>query len=262
MDDKTDAVPSDSSCYFSKSETFLDQKYVLIGKNSASGQLNRGNYLLPFRLAVPSNLPGTFHHHQTAFGLHGRIIYVLEVEVSVPGLILKRDLRSDPVEVVIRQLAKDPVMSVQIVDEVYLKPFWACYGGIGVELAVALDKNYYAPGDKISLKFALNSSQSKIKFVQISLIRHVRIGSIDRCRRDRKLLGRVNTGNISGCIERRAVFLIPEQEHFTVMNGKLIECRYELEFKIRADWCFSSYFKYNLLVNDSLLPSYQQTIHK
>lgn len=262
MDEKTEAVSLDNSCYFSKSETFLEQKYVLIGKNSSSGQLNRGHYLLPFRLAVPPNLPGTFHHHQTAFGLHGRIIYVLEVEVSVPGLILKRNIRSDPIEVVIRQLAKDPIMPVQIVDEVHLKSFWACSGGIGVELAVALDKNYYAPGDKISMKIALNSSQSKIKYVQISLIRHVRIGPVDRCRRDQRLIGRVNTGKISGCIERRAVFQIPEQEHFSVLNGKLIECRYELEFKIRADWCFASYFRYNLLVNDSLLPSYNQTIHK
>ena len=255
---------SDSSCYFSQSETFLEQKYTLIGKHSSSGHLNRGHYLLPFRLAVPQNLPGTFHHHQTAFGLHGRIIYVLEVEVLVPGLILKKNLRSEPVEVVIRQLSKNPIMPVQIVDELQLKSCCLFWGGgnNSIELAIALDKNYYAPGDRISMKFALNSPQSKIKYVQISLIRHVRIGSIDRCRRDQKVLGRVNTGKISGCIERRAMFLIPETEHFSVLNGKLIECRYELEFKVRAYWNFVSTFRYNLIVNDSLLPTYEQIVQK
>ena len=254
---RDDAASMDSFCYFSKSETFLETKYVLIGKHSSSGQLKRGHYLLPFRLAVRQNIPGTFHHHENSSELHGRIIYVVEVEVGVPGLILKKNLRSDPYEV-IRQLANDPIMPVQIVDEINLKSFWVCSGGNVIELAVALDKNYYAPGDRISLKFALNSPLSNIKYVQVSLKRHIRIGPIEKCRRDKKVLGRVNTGRISGCIERRAMFFIPESEHFSVLNGKLIECRYELEFKIRGDWCFASYFRYNLVVNDSLLPTYEQ----
>ena len=263
MDLNVDSQSTDNACYFTQSEAFLEQKFTLIGKHSSSGNLHRGHYLLPFRLAVPQNLPGTFHHHQTASGLHGRIIYVLEVEVSIPGLILKKNLRSDPVEVIIRQLAKDPIMPVQIVDELEMNSCFTCRGNNSVELAVSLDKNYYAPGDQISLKFALNSPKSNIKYVQISLIRHIRIGSADRCRRDQKVLGRVNTGRISGCIERRAMFMIPDSEHFSVLNGKLIECRYELEFKVRADWNVSAaYFRYNLIVNDSLLPSYDQTIQK
>ena len=175
--------------------------------------------------------------------------------MSIPG-ILKRNLKSEAVQVGIRQLTKDVIMPMQIVDELALQSFW-CTAGAFIELAIALDKNVYAPGDRISLKFALNSPASKIKNVQILLTRHIRMGPLDRCRREEKLLGRVNTGRISSFIERRTIFTIPEVEPFSV-NGKLIECRYELKFKIRADWCYSNIFTHKIVVNDSLLPSYSQ----
>lgn len=246
----------DNSCYYSLSETFVEQKYTLIGKQSpvsVKGFLNRGHYLLPFRLAVPLNLPSSFHFR--GYGLHGRIIYGLEVEASVPGL-LKKNLKSEQAEVGIRQLSKDSIMPMQIVDEFFIQPVW-CGGGSLIELAVALDKNIYAPGDRISLKFALNTP-AKIKYVQVSLVRHVRIGPFDRCRRDEKLLGRVIIGRISGCFERRAFFSIPEIEHFTV-ESRLISCRYELVFKVRADWCYPTVHKHTITVNDSLLPSYESS---
>lgn len=239
-------------------EAFLEQQYTLIGKNSqstvaGSGLLHRGHYLLPFRLALPANIPSSFHFQSC--GLLGRIIYFLEVDVSIPG-ILKRNLKSEAVEVRIRQLSKDAIMPMQIVDELALQSFW-CTSGAFIELAIALDKNIYAPGDRISLKFALNSPASKIKNVQILLIRLIRIGSLDRCRQEEKLLGRINTGRISSRIERRTIFTIPEVEPFSV-NGKLIECRYELKFKIKADWCYANIFKHKIIVHDSFLPSYSQ----
>lgn len=247
-----------SSCYYSLAETFLEQKYTLIGKGSSSagGLLHRGHYLLPFRLALPQNIPSSFHYRN--YGLHGRIAYTLEVEVTTPG-ILKRSVRSEAVEVGIRQLSKDPVMPMQIVDDLALRTFWCTGGGAAVELAVALDKNVYTPGDRISLKFAINSPACKIKNVQVCLVRHIRIGAPERCRRDEKLLGRVNTGKISSCIERRTIFTIPEVEAFSV-SGKLIECHYELKFKIKADWCFATTLTHKLTVTDSLLPAYSQII--
>lgn len=175
--------------------------------------------------------------------------------MSVPG-ILKRNLKSEAVEVGIRQSTKEAVMPMQIVDEMALQSFW-CTSGSSVELAVALDKNVYTPGDKISLKFALNSPDSKIKNVQILLTRHIRIGPLDRCRREEKLLGHVNTGRIPSCIERRTIFTIPDLEPFSV-NGKMIECYYELKFKIKADWCYKNILNHKIIVNDSLLPSYSQ----
>jgi hypothetical protein len=248
----------DDSCYYSLGETFIEKRYTLIGKNSQAGLagcglLHRGHYLLPFRLALPVNIPSSFHFQN--YGLHGRIIYFLEVDVSVPG-ILKKNLKSEAVEVTIRQLTKYAIMPMQIVDELALQSFW-CTAGAFAELAVALDKNVYAPGDRISLKFALSSSSSKIKNVQILLVRHIRIGTEDRCRREEKLLGRVNTGRISSCIERRTIFTIPEGEPFSV-QGKMIECYYELKFKIKANWCYANIFNHRIIVNDSLLPSYSQ----
>ena len=246
-----------NSCYYSLAEGFLEQKYTLIGKNSPSivsnsgGSLHRGHYLLPFRLALPQNIPSSFHYR--SYGLHGRIIYILELEVTIPG-ILKRNLKSEAVEVGIRQLTKDVIMPMQIVDEMALQSFW-CTSGSSVELAIALDKNVYSPGDRISLKFALNSSDSKIKNVQVLLIRHIRMGPLDRCRRDEKLLGRVNTARISNCGERRTIFTIPDIEPFSVI-GKLIECHYELKFKIKADWRFANTFNHKITVSDSLLPTY------
>lgn len=249
----------DNSCYYSLSQTFLEQKYTLIGKNSPSsnsGILHRGHYLLPFRLALPQNIPSSFHYR--SYGLHGRIIYNLEVEITVPG-ILKRNLKSEAIEVGIRPLAKGAIMPMQIVDEMALQSFW-CVGGAFVELAVALDKNVYSPGDRISLKFAINSPTSKIKNVQVCLIRNIRIGPLERCRRDQKLLGRVNTGRISSCFERRTIFTIPEGAPFSVNNGRLIECEYELKFNIKADWCYVHTFKHKISVNESLLPTYLQLI--
>lgn len=253
----------DNSCYYSLGETFLEQQYTLIGKNSqsivyGSGLLHRGHYLLPFRLALPANIPSSFHFQSC--GLHGRIIYFLEVDVSVPG-ILKKNLKSEAVEVGIRQLTKDAIMPMQIVDELALQSFW-CTAGAFIELAISLDKNIYAPGDRISLKFALNSpASSKIKNLQILLTRHIRIGPLDRCRREEKLMGRVNTGRISSSIERRTIFTIPEDGTLSV-NGKLIECSYELKFKIKADWCYACIFNHKIIVNDSLLPSYSQFIQQ
>ena len=149
-------------------------------------------------------------------------------------------------------------MPMQIVDELAIQSFW-CTEGAAVELAVALDKNLYTPGDRISLKFAINSPACKIKNVQVCLVRHIRIGAPERCRRDEKLLGCVNTGKISSCIERRAIFTIPDWEALSVM-GKLIECRYELKFIIKADWCFATTLKHKITVNDSLLPAYSQIV--
>lgn len=248
------SITSDNSCYYSLSESFFEQKYTLIGKQSpvsVSGFLNRGHYLLPFRLKIPSNLPSSFNFQGHA--MRGRIIYGLEVEANITG-ILKKNLKSESIEVGIREISKDLIMPLQMVKEFWMNPFW-CTSGNSFELAVALDKNVYSPGDRIFLKFALNTPL-KIKYIQISLSRQVRIGPLDRFRKEVKLLGRVDTGRISGCIERRIVFSLPEIEYFTV-DSKLIKCQYELSFKVRSDWCYPTVHKHFITVNDSLLPAYE-----
>lgn len=245
----------DDSCYYNLSETFLEKQFLLIGKHSSSGLLHRGHYLLPFRLALPPDLPSTFHYR--GFGLHGRIIYTLEVEVTVAAL-LKRNLRSEPIEVAVRQLTREPVMPLQkVIDDLFMPSFWCFGGGTMVDLAVALDKNYYAPGDKILLKFAINSPVNTIKYAQVSLVRCVRIGTADRSRWDEKVLGCSTVKRIKGCLERRAQFLLPESTPFSVQGRQLIECHYEIRFKVRAYWCFSKSFVQRIVVNDTLLPSYE-----
>lgn len=239
--------------HYSLRETILDQKFILIDKTISTGNvLNRGHYILPFKISLPKNIPSSFNYR--TFELRGRIAYILEAEVSVQGL-LKRNLKSDSIEISMRQLLKDSVMPLQIVDEVSLSSFW-CTGGSSVELAAVLDRNVYSPGDRISLRFAINSPYTKIKYIQVSLVRIIRIGPLDRCRRDAKLLGRVNTGRVTGCLERRAMFTIPAIEPFS-LKGKLIECRYELQFRIRADWCYAYDIIHQINVLDSYLPSYQ-----
>ena len=244
----------EDSCYYNLSESFFEKQFTLIGKHSSSGQLHRGHYLLPFRLTLPTDLPSTFHHR--GYGLHGRVIYILEVEVSISGL-LRRKLKSDATELILRQLSKDPIMPLQMIDEVFMPSFW-CVGGTKIELAIALDKNVYSPGEKVSLKFALNCPlENDVKYIQISLIRTIRIWPLDRCRRETKVIGRSIVKRIKGrIIERRTAFLIPESGPFT-LQGKLIECQYELQFKLRAYWCYSRTFIQKILVNDSLLPTYQ-----
>ena len=254
----SDSSMTRNDCRYSSSETIVDQKFILTDKtisSSTGNNLNRGHYLLPFKIPIPSQIPSSFNYR--SFGMHGRIVYILEAEVSVQG-ILKRNLRSELVEITIRELSKDLVMPLQIVNEAILSSFW-CTGGSSVELAAILDKNVYSPGDKISLRFGINSSNSKLKYVQVSLVRKIRIGPLERCRRNEKLLGRVRTGRIAGCVERRANFNIPRTEPFS-FKGKLMECRYELQFRIRADWCYATDLIHQINVFDSLLPSYQAII--
>ena len=243
---------TDGVCHYTLSVPILEERYSLISKNSSSGLLHRGHYLLPFRIALPAGALNSFHYN--ADGLHGRILYSLEVEVQVSG-ILKRNLKSQDCEVLIRQFNRDSVMPLQIVDEMLAQPFWCTPGAI-VELAVAMDRNIYSPGDKLAFKFALSSPFNRIKYVEVTFVRIIRIGSPDRCRRRETLLGRVNTGRVSGCIERRTSFTIPESEAFSV-QGKLIECKYELRFRLRADWCYSSLLRHEIKVHDSCLPSYE-----
>lgn len=248
----------DGSCYYTLGEVFVEKLYNLVHqKANYSEHLSRGHYLLPFRLALPKNLPSSFHF--CGFGVHGRIIYTLEVEVLIPGL-LRKSLKSEPVEVGINEANVNQIMPLQMVHEFYPQTLWCTIGSV-VEVAVALDKNFYSPGDRVNLKFAVNCgiNSKKLKFVQVALIRHVRCGPPDRCRTNQKLLGRVKTGQISGCLERRAVFMIPENEPVSV-KGRLIECYYELVFTVRPEWSFATSQKFNLIVNETFLPTYDAAL--
>jgi hypothetical protein len=254
-DDYASSPSEESSCNYTLSSPILEERYSLISKNASSGLLNRGHYLLPFRVALPSTAPSSFHYN--SYGLHGRIIYSLEVEVQMSG-ILKRNLKSQLCEVFLRQFSRDSVMPLQMVYDALLQPFWCTPASIA-EVAVALDRNVYCPGDLLSLKFAINSASSaRLKYIEVSLVRILRIGSLERCRRKETLLGRVNTGRVSGFIERRTSFTIPDGEAFSVA-GRLIECKYELRFKIRADWCYSTLIRHEIKVQDSCLPTYHQS---
>lgn len=245
----------DGSCYYSLGEAFVEKNYNLVHqKANHSEYLNRGHYLLPFRLALPSNLPNSFHFRE--FGVHGRIIYTLEAELSMPG-ILRKSLKSESVEVGISASNLNQIMPLQMVHEFYPQTFW-CTAVSFVEVAVALDKNFYSPGERVNLKFAVNSGSLKLKYVQVELIRHVRCGPPDRCRRNEKLLGRVKTGQISGCIERRAVFQIPNGP--LSVKGRLIECFYELVFTVRPEWSFATSQKFTLTVNETFLPTYDAAL--
>lgn len=264
----SESIDASSGCNYNLGQVFLDEKYQVSDGSKSSIKFKRGQYILKFKIPIPQVLPSSFHYQSNR--LHGRIIYSIEVEAYIPG-ILKRNLKSSIEEIFIRQISLQQVMPLQLVLDLPITSFFCTGRGI-VHVATSLDKNIYTPGDRISLKFAIDPTESfgQLKWVTISLIRTICLGNIyerggaDReYRQDERLLGRVKVDNISNdngereVIERRAILSIPESEPYTI-QGKLIECKYELVFRVKTAWSYISVSKYPITVLDSHLPKYKQ----
>lgn len=261
----------DDSCYYSLGHVFYDHKVCLAYPNGGSEHcktprkvLLRGQHRIPFSMVLPVDLPGSFHFNSC--GLHARIFYQLDAEISVSGL-LRRNLRSDSCELKLLQFPQADVMPLQIVRELPVASF-VCLAQGCLEVAISLDKNIYTPGDLINIKLAIDSSQcfKSIQSVQVSLHRILRFGNPDTSqhRTEFRTLDKCKSTKLrlesrqDGIIYRRTSLRVPPNTPLS-LQGRLIECRYELEFKIKADWSWPVATKVRIPVEETFLPSYANT---
>ena len=254
----------DDSCYYSLGHVFYDHKLSLpLPNNQKQKLLFRGQHRIPFSLILPAELPGSFHYNSC--GLHARIIYQLEAEVTVPGL-LRRNLRSDACELRLLQFPCSTVMPLQVIRELPVSSF-VCLAQGSLEVAISLDKNMYSPGDAISIKLAIDSSQcfKDLQSIQVSLQRTLRFGNANTSQnrvevrildsRKSKCLNREIAESGNGIIYRRTSLKMPASTPLS-MQGRLIECRYELIFRIKVNWCWSVISKISLPIEETHLPEY------
>lgn len=212
---------------------------------------------MPFRLAALDDTPSSFKHE--SHDLQGKITYTIKAEVPLHGFF-QRNLRSEPLEFRVRQIPRVAVMPSQLVAEAPITAYWCCGNG-SVELAAVSDKNMYAPGDKIQLRFAMDpqNSAKKIKSVSVSLRRVLRFGTSPNVysQQREQLLSRVDSGPITqhDTLERRVVLSVPMGEFFT-LKSSLIECHYEVVFGVKAEWCFVAKIKHPIEIHDFRLPEY------
>ncbi len=225
--------------------------------------LLRGQHRIPFSLLLPAELPGSFHYNSC--GLHARIIYQLEAEITIPGL-LRKNLHSDGCELKLLQFPRSAVMPLQVIREMRVSSF-LCLAQGSLEIAISLDKNIYSPGDSINIKLAIDNSQcfKSLQSIQISLRRILRFGNANTSqnRSENRLLDsrksktsrREFSEKGNNIIYRKTTVKVPALTPLT-LQGRLIECQYELLFRVKVNWCWSVLSKISLPVEETHLPEY------
>lgn len=211
-------------------------------------------------MLLPAELPGSFHYNSC--GLHARIFYKLEAEITVPGL-LRRNLHSETFELKLLQFPSLQVMPLQVIRELPVSSL-LCLAQGNIQLAVSLDKNIYSPADTVCLKLALDQSQcfQSIQSLQVRLIRVLRFGNAQTSqnRSESRVLDLSKSRNLkretgNDIIYRRTSLKVPANTPLS-LKGRLIECQYELEFRIKIDWSWSVSSRIVIPVEETHLPQY------
>ncbi len=214
-------------------------------------------------MILPSELPGSFHYNSC--GLHARIFYQLEAEMTIPGF-LRRNLRSEHLELKLLQFPQSTVMPLQVIREMPVSSFLCLAQGC-VEMAISLDKNIYSPGDSIHIKLAIDTSQCMkyLQSVQISLRRILRFGNDGTAQarseirildtRKSNIFRKEARNNGNDIVYRKTNLKVPADTPLS-LQGRLIECQYELVFQIKMNWCHSIVSKISLPIEETYLPQY------
>ncbi|XP_041856373.1 arrestin domain-containing protein 3-like [Melanotaenia boesemani] len=145
----TEGSGDDSKSYSAHKRYFKDKKY-LVGENAKDNKLHRGLHNFKFRLTIPhGNMPPSFK------GNHGYIVYKVEAKLS-------RSFRmSSTAQKELDFVSKSSPCTSQCPQSGSVKKEMGGFSRGEVQMSATVDRQYFSPGDNLSVVAKICNSSSK-----------------------------------------------------------------------------------------------------
>lgn len=204
-----------------------------------------GNYMYPFEYQLPVELPGVFHLESYSSGhvdsLNAKIKYKFKATLDVGGFFAS-DLKADCNVVVhernLQLIRPSEDSTTQNVN------FLCCFNKGSCQLAVAMDKNVYLPGEVAQIQCQINNGSSvDITAMRCHLYQDIKLqlkhgGSHVFTR---EMATRAFPGVKAQSSSSQPQPLPLASDHGIFLNpsttGKLIQCSYRINVECDIPWC-------------------------
>ncbi|CAD8156947.1 unnamed protein product [Paramecium octaurelia] len=132
--------------------TFLDEKLMI------------GQFVFPFQLDLPSDLPGSFYYSD---GLLASVGYKIKVQVISTSKSIN-DIKNEQ-EIIIREPIKE-ILQVSQEKETANLSTWCCKKQGSCSIIAKVDKNLYQPGEYIQIAYDIDNSDCKLNIRNVDVI--------------------------------------------------------------------------------------------
>ncbi|KAF1332735.1 Arrestin domain-containing protein a, partial [Globisporangium splendens] len=221
---------------------FFKQKIVI---SAISAMYMPGQYMYPFQYQLPVGLPGSFHLASYSSGhvdnLEAKIKYKFKATLDVDGFFAS-DLKADCNLVVhernFQSIQPSEDSTTQSVD------FLCCFNRGMCNLAVAMDKNVYLPGETSQIQCHIdNKSQVDITTMRCHLFQDIRLvgGHGHEQEFTHEIATREFPGVPAGSTLQQPQPLLLASDNGEFLNpsttGTLVRCSYRIVVECDIPWC-------------------------
>ncbi|KAH7463954.1 hypothetical protein PRIC2_005931 [Phytophthora ramorum] len=223
---------------------FFNQRLVIFA--TAGQNYAQGRYTYPFEYQLPAELPGAFKITNYSQGdvedLSAKIKYKFKATLDVGGFFAS-DLKADCDLVVHERNFKELVPSEDSTTQDV--KFLCCFSRGKCELAVAMDKSVYFPGETAQIQCSVNNGSTveitamRCKLYQDITVQLAKGGSFRTFTKqmcENQFPG-VPPG--SSLAQAQPLTLVPTSSGFLQPStkGELIACAYRIDVECDIPWC-------------------------
>ncbi|KAG2520125.1 hypothetical protein BBO99_00005721 [Phytophthora kernoviae] len=229
--------------HVSRDKEFFKQKLVIF--DTQGQNYEPGRYTYPFQYQLPAELPGAFklsgYSNWDIENLSAKIKYKFKATLDVGGFFAS-DLKADCDLVVHGRNFQALVPSEDSVTQEV--KFLCCFSRGTCQLAVAMNKSVYLPGETAQLQCNIsNGSTVEISTMRCRLYQDVRVqlskGSTRTC--SKVMCENAFPGVPPGATltQPQPLTLVPDHAGFLQPSttGELIACSYRIEIECDIPWC-------------------------
>ncbi|OWZ15354.1 hypothetical protein PHMEG_00011019 [Phytophthora megakarya] len=225
-----------------RDKEFFKQKIVIFATQGQN--YSPGHYMYPFEYQLPAELPGAFKISGYSQGevdnLSAKIKYKFKATLDVGGYFAS-DLKADCDLIVHERNFKALVASEDSITKDIR--FLCCFSRGKCELAVAMDKSVYFPGETARIQCNINNRSSvEIRTMHCKLYQDitVQVGGYNRT------FTKVMCENAfpgvppgSTLAQPQPLTLVPDRSGFLQPStkGELIACAYHIDIECDIPWC-------------------------